>query len=107
MHIEGTCPPLHGVLPSSRGNVRLDLGALLYAGLGHAAGDLAGVSLDAGDDGMAEGVRLAAGLDGLDDDDLLAGVAATGDEADSGLLQELHFVCDGDKGKLGQAYGRK
>lgn len=48
----------------------LDLGALLLAGLGHAAGDLGGVALDAGDDGVAEGVRLVAVVDGLDDDDL-------------------------------------
>lgn len=48
----------------------LDLGALLLAGLGHAAGDLGGVALDAGDDGVAEGVRLVAVVDRLDDDDL-------------------------------------
>ncbi len=49
---------------------RLDLGALLLAGLGHAAGDLGRVALDAGNDGVAEGVRLVAVVDGLDDDDL-------------------------------------
>ena len=48
----------------------LDLGALLLAGVGHAAGDLGGVALDAGDDGVAEGVRLVAVVDWLDDDDL-------------------------------------
>ena len=48
----------------------LDLGALLLASLGHPAGDLLGVALDAGDQGVAEGVRLVAIVDGLDDDDL-------------------------------------
>jgi len=54
----------------------LDLGALLLAGLAHAAGDLAGVALDACYEGVAVGVCLAAGIDGLDDDDLEEG--ATG-----------------------------
>lgn len=49
---------------------RLDLGALLLAGLGHAAGDLGGVALNAGNDGVAEGVRLVAVVDGLNDNDL-------------------------------------
>lgn len=49
---------------------RLDLGALLLAGLGHAAGDLGRVALDAGNDGVAKGVRLVAVVDGLDNDDL-------------------------------------
>lgn len=48
----------------------LDLGALLLAGLGHAAGDLGGVALDASDQGVAVRVRLVAGVDGLDDHDL-------------------------------------
>jgi hypothetical protein len=49
---------------------RLDLGALLLPGLGHAAGDLARVPLDAGNQGVAVGVSLATGVDGLDDDNL-------------------------------------
>ena len=49
---------------------RLDLGALLLAGLAHATGDLAGVPLDACYEGVAVGVCLATGIDGLDDDDL-------------------------------------
>lgn len=49
---------------------RLDLGALVLAGLGHAAGDLGGVALDTGNHGVAEGVRLVAVVNGLDDDDL-------------------------------------
>lgn len=49
----------------------LDLGALVLARLGHAAGDLGGVSLNAGDERMAERMRLVAIVDGLDDDDLL------------------------------------
>jgi hypothetical protein len=49
---------------------RLDLVSLLLAGLGHAAGDLGGVSLNAGNQGVAERVRLVAVVNGLDDDNL-------------------------------------
>jgi hypothetical protein len=48
----------------------LDLGALLLSGLGHAAGDLGRVALNAGDDGVAVGVGLVARVNGLDDDNL-------------------------------------
>jgi hypothetical protein len=48
----------------------LDLVSLLLAGLGHAAGDLGGVSLNAGNEGVAERVRLVAVVNGLDDDNL-------------------------------------
>lgn len=48
----------------------LDLGLLILALLGHAAGDLGGVSLDASDESVAVGVCLVAAIDGLDDDDL-------------------------------------
>ena len=51
----------------------LDLGALLLAGLAHAASDLAGVSLDTGNNGVAVGVGLGAVVNGLDDDDLNQG----------------------------------
>lgn len=59
---------------------RLDLAALGLAGLGHAAGDVQRVALDAGDDGVGEGVDFAAVVDGHEEDDLLAGVAAAGDD---------------------------
>lgn len=55
---------------------RLDLVALLLASLGHTAGDLGGVALDAGDQGVAEGVSLVARVDRLDDDDLQRGTLA-------------------------------
>ena len=48
----------------------LDLAALLLPRLGHAAGDLGRVALDAGDYGVAVRVRLVAGIDGLDDHNL-------------------------------------
>jgi hypothetical protein len=48
----------------------LDAAALLDHLLTHAAGDLQGVTLNAGDDGIGEGVRLGAGVVGLDNDDL-------------------------------------
>lgn len=62
---------------------RLDLAALGLAGLGHALGDSGRVTLDAGDNGVGEGVALGAVVDGHEEDDLLAGVASTGDD---GLL---------------------
>lgn len=49
---------------------RLDLAALLLAGLGHATGNLAGVTLDACYESMAVGMCLVAVVNGLDDDDL-------------------------------------
>jgi hypothetical protein len=70
----------------------LDLVSLLLAGLGHAAGDLGGVSLNAGNQGVAERVRLVAVVNGLDDDNLLSGVSAAGDDGDSADLEELHLV---------------
>lgn len=49
---------------------RLDLGTLGLSCLRHALGDLLRVTLDTGDEGVREGVRLAAVVDGLDDYDL-------------------------------------
>mgnify|MGYP006976731657 FL=1 len=51
-------------------NERLDLAALLDPSLRHAAGDLAGVPLDARNKGVAVGVALGALVDGLDDHNL-------------------------------------
>lgn len=48
----------------------LDAAALLDGLLTHAAGDLEGVALDTGDDGVREGVRLGASVVRLDNDDL-------------------------------------
>lgn len=48
----------------------LDLAALGDLLGTHAAGHLAGVALDTGDEGVGEGVLLAALVEGLDDDDL-------------------------------------
>lgn len=58
----------------------LDLAALGLAGLGHALGDVRRVALDAGDNGVGERVGLGAVVDGHEEDDLLAGVASTGDD---------------------------
>lgn len=69
LQLEGV-PCGHQVVVVDHLDEGLDLGSLLLAGLGHAARDLGGVALDAGDDGVAEGVRLVAVVDGLDDDDL-------------------------------------
>lgn len=49
---------------------RLDAAALLDGLLTHATGDLEGVALDTGDDGVREGVRLGASVVRLDNDDL-------------------------------------
>jgi hypothetical protein len=58
----------------------LDFAALVLASLGHSAGDLERVAFDAGNEGVWEGVLFAAVVLGLDDDDLLACVAAAGDD---------------------------
>lgn len=49
----------------------LDAAALLDGLLTHAAGDLEGVALDTGDDGVREGVSLGARVLRLDNDNLL------------------------------------
>ena len=48
----------------------LDAAALLDGLLTHAAGDLEGVALDTGDNGVGEGVSLGARVLRLDNDDL-------------------------------------
>ena len=78
----------------------LDLAAFLLARLGHAAGDGKRVALDAGDEGVGEGVGFGAGVNGLDYDDLWVG----GFLALYSLLffagfpfvasEFVHFVCD-------------
>lgn len=67
---------------------RLDLGALGDTGLSHAAGDLLRVALNASDKSVREGVALVALVDRLDDDDLLAGKATTGDDGDTADLKD-------------------
>lgn len=67
---------------------RLDLGALGNTVLAHAAGDLLRVTLDAGNESVREGVGLGALVDRLDDDDLLACIAATGDDGDTAGLED-------------------
>jgi len=59
---------------------RLDLALLGLLVLRHAAGDLLGVALDTGDEGVGEGVRLGAVVEGGDDHALLAGIATAGDD---------------------------
>lgn len=59
----------------------LDTAALLDSLLTHAAGDLEGVALDTGDDGVREGVSLGARVLRLDNDNLLI--------AKSGLRQHI------------------
>lgn len=66
----------HQVVVVDKLDERLDLVALLLASLGHAPGDLGGVALDAGDQGVTEGVSLVARVDRLDDDDLQRGALA-------------------------------
>ena len=59
---------------------RLDLALLGLLVLRHAAGDLLGVALDTGDEGVGEGVRLGAVVEGRDDQALLAGIATAADD---------------------------
>lgn len=49
---------------------RLDLAAAVDKLLTHAAGNLGGVALDTGNNGVGEGVSLGASVLRLDDDDL-------------------------------------
>ena len=51
----------------------LDFATFFLALLRHAAGDLQWVALDAGDEGVGEGMRFRAGVEGLDDYDLGVG----------------------------------
>jgi len=68
----------------------LDLAALGLAGLGHTAGDLRGVTLDASDQCVRVWVRLVSGILWLNNYDLLSGISATGDDGNSADLEELH-----------------
>ena len=65
----------------------LHLAALGLTGLGHAARDLRGVAFDAGYECVGEGVLFAAVVLGLDDDDLLAGVASARDNGLGGSVR--------------------
>ena len=65
----------------------LDFAALVLSLLRHASRDLLWVALDAGDDGVWEGVLFAAVVLWLDDDDLLAGVAAARDDGLWSMLE--------------------
>ena len=47
------------------------------------------VALNAGDEGVGEGVRLGAVVERLDDNALLAGVAAPGDDDDTSDLEAV------------------
>lgn len=55
---------------------RLNLGSLSNGLSAVSLGDLEGVSLNTGNQGVAEGVRLGAIIVGLDDDNLLTGVTS-------------------------------
>lgn len=59
----------------------LDLGSLGGLLGTHVLGDLEGGLVDTDDDGVGEGVGLSPFVVGLDDDDLLTGVSATGDNS--------------------------
>lgn len=90
LHFQGVTGG-HQVVEVDDLDERLDLGALGDPLLTHAAGDLEGVALDTGDQGVAEGVGLAAVVHHLDDDDLLSGKSAPGDDSNPTVLEELHF----------------
>ena len=60
----------------------------------HALGDLPGVALDAGDEGVAVHPVLATLVGLFDDDGLPAGHAASGHDDDPSGFDELaHFLC--------------
>ena len=60
----------HQVVVVGHLDERLDTAALLNLLLAHTAGDLQRVTLDTGDDGVGERVRLGASVVRLDDNDL-------------------------------------
>ena len=70
---------------------RLDLAPLRHLLRAHALRHLEWVTLDAGDDGMGVWPLLGALVELLDDDDLLAGLAALEDDGDLKSAQDLSF----------------
>jgi hypothetical protein len=66
---------------------RLDLALLGLLVLRHAAGDLGWVALDAGDEGVGEGMRLGAVVEGRNDHTLLSGIATPGDDDNASDLE--------------------
>lgn len=67
---------------------RLDLGALGDTVLAHAAGDLLRVTLNTSDKRVRERMSLGTLVGRLDDDDLLACKASTGDDGDTADLED-------------------
>lgn len=67
-----------------------ELASLCLPGLVQAASHLARVSRNADDEGMAVWMRLVTRVDGLDNDNLFAGMSAAGDDGYSADLEELH-----------------
>lgn len=78
-------------------NERLDASAALNELGAHATGDLPGVTLDTGDKGVGEGVRLGAIVIRLDNDGLLTSVTATGDDGHTAHFHELHCESPGER----------
>jgi len=68
----------------------LDFRSLLDSLLAHSAGDFRWVAFNSGDEGVREWVRFCAGVHGLNYDDLLAGISASGDDSYSANFEELH-----------------
>jgi len=66
----------------------LDLGSLGLTGLGHAAGDLLGVALNTGDQGVRVWVRLGSRVLWLDQYNLLASISAAGDDGNTANLED-------------------
>lgn len=66
----------HEVVEVDNLDERLNLGSLSNSLSTVSLGDLEGVSLNTGNQGVAEGVRLGAIIVGLDDDNLLTGVTS-------------------------------
>ena len=68
---------------------RLDLAALLLLGLAHGPGDLGRLAVDARHDAVAELALLVAVVEGLDDNRLLAGIAARKHDHDLSGFEKL------------------
>ena len=79
-------PSGHKVVEVNDLHEGLDLGSLLHLGLSHSSYDLARVSVDTGNEGVTELLKVIALVVGLDNDSLAAGVAAVEHDDNTSVL---------------------
>jgi len=81
-------PRRHDVVVVDHLDEWLDLGSFLDSLLPHATGDFRRVALDTGDERIGEWVCLGAGVDWLNDDDLLSSISASSDDGHTADLED-------------------